>query len=121
METLLAFFGGTAGSWILGLAGFASVGAILDWLLKKYITEDVLDSIRDWLPSVVDDIGTGFGEWLNAAGNAAPVVGKFWNKTIEPWVIIFLRTIVMSVATAVVVFVDHVIIALQSDNPSTKE
>ena len=120
MDAIMTFLGGTAGSWLLGLLGFAGLGALLDYLLKKYVTEGKLDAIHDFIAYWIAAPGDWLGLAINAGGEKLPFIGKAWNKTIEPWVIIVLRTVFGGIVDGFRGLLSNIIKALQSDNPSTR-
>ena len=120
METILTFLSGTAGQWLLGIAGFSGIGLALDYLMKKFMTQGRLAAIHDFLAYWIAAPGEWLGLAINAGGQKLPIVGKAWNKTIEPWVIIFLRTLFGGILAGFTGLLNNIIKALQSDNPSTK-
>ena len=119
-ESILAFLSSKVGLWLLGIIGVGSVSAILDKLMKKFVTNDLLKKVHDFFAYYIALPGDWLGLALNSAGTKLPILGKMWNKTIEPWVIILLDTIVGGVLDGVAELLRRVIKALQSDNPSTK-
>ena len=121
METLLAFFGGTAGSWLLGILGFAGINVLADKFLSGYVTDEWLESVREWIANFIQKPGEWIGLAITKAGTSAPFVGKIWNKTVEPFVIIILRTIVGGIVEGLMRLIERIITFMQSDNPSTKE
>lgn len=121
METLIAFFSGTAGSWLLGILGFASLNILADKVLANYITEDFLESIREWIANAIQKPGEWIGLAITSAGNRTPIIGKIWNKTVEPFVIIILRTIIGGIIEGLNRLIEQIITFMQSDNPSTKD
>ena len=121
IETILGFLGGTAGQWLLGIAGFAGIGAVLDYLMKKFITQGKLDAVHDFFAYWIAAPGDWLGLALNAAGTKLPYVGKVWNKSIEPWVVLFVQTLFSGILDGFKGLLDNFIKALQSDNPSTKD
>ncbi len=120
MEWFNEFITGTAGRWILGIAGFSGFGMALDYLMKKFVTQGRLNAIHDFFAYWIAAPGDWLGLALNSAGTKLPLVGKMWNKTLEPWVIIFIETLFGGILDGFKGLVDNIIKALQSDNPSTK-
>jgi len=121
LESIMTFLGGTAGQWLLGIAGFAGLGALLDYLLKKFISQGKLDAIHDFLEYWIAWPGEKIGEAMNAAGEKLPIVGKAWNKTIEPWVIVLLQAVFGGIVDGVRGLLSNIVKALLSDNPSTRD
>jgi hypothetical protein len=121
MDAILTFLSGSVGAWAMGIVGAVSIGTLLDKLLKKYIKQSWLDKIRDGIRDIIASPGKAIGLAIDAGGKTLPVVGKFWNKTIEPWVIIFLETIGRGITSGFNLLVTRIVRALQSDNPSVME
>lgn len=120
MESIIAFFGGTLGSWFLGMAGFASLTAVLNYFLKKYVTDNRLDTVKEAIASTIAWPGAKIGLFITSAGTKAPIIGKAWNKTFEPWVIVIVRVIGGGIAEGFNRLFDRIVTFMQSDNPSTK-
>ena len=106
--------------WLLGTVGVLSISALLDRLLKRYITDQRLKAVHDGLVAFIAAPGKWLGLALNKAGTQLPVLGKLWNKTVEPWVIIFLSTVGAGLVDGIAELIRRIIKALQSDNPSVK-
>ena len=105
----------------MGIAGIASISALVGRFLNKRVTQGRLDSIHDFIAYWIAFPGDLIGLALNSAGTQLPLIGKAWNKTFEPLVIIVLRTIGSGIIDGVKGLIDNIIKALQSDNPSTKD
>ena len=91
------------------LAGIGIGGAVLNFILKRYMTQGALESIGKKFES----FGYGLGVVATAGLTKWPYTSKFWNAIIEPYVIL----IVAQVAR----FIDGIVKGLQSDNPSLKD
>lgn len=120
MESILAFLGSKSGLWLLGILGVGSVGAIMDKALKKFVTTGRLEAVREFIAYWIAWPGEKIGDAFTGAGTKLPFIGRMWNKTIEPWVIIFLETVVAGVLDGVAELFRRLIKAMQSDNPSTR-
>jgi len=120
MEAIIAFLSSKAGIWLLGAIGVGSIGALMDKMMKKFITDQRLNAVREFLAYYIAMPGDWIGEAFTSAGTKLPVLGKIWNKTIEPWVIIFLETVLAGILDGLAELVRRLIKAMQSDSPSTK-
>lgn len=120
METILAFLTSKAGLWMLGILGVGSVSMILDKLLRKYITDARLATVHDGIVAFIAAPGGWLGLAFSKAGTQLPVLGKMWNKSLEPWVIVFLETVGTGVTDGIAELFRRIMKAMQSDNPSTR-
>ena len=120
MESNIAFFGTKAGLWLLGAIGVGSAGALLDKMFKRYVTDARMKSIREFIAYWIARPGDWIGDLFTKTGTKLPFIGKMWNKTFEPWVIIFLETIALGLVDGFRDLFRRIIKAMQSDNPSTK-
>ncbi len=110
--------------WILALFGIPGAGGILAFILKKYITKENKTKFKKWLEKTADYLaksGKAVGVFVTLGLAKWKYTKPFWNKTIEPYVIIFLDLVVDSFILRLVKgFFANVVVGLKSDNPSYK-
>lgn len=106
MELILAFLGKHLGL-IITLFGFAGVGGLLNWILKRFITEKFLDKIGEG----IEKVGFGLGVLATVGLSKFKYTKGIWNKVIEPYVVILLKLVAKKL-------IGGLVKGLESDNPS---
>ena len=91
-------------------AAVGVIGMVLNIILKKFVTNKMLENLR----SKISVFFKGLGIAVTLGLSKVKYVKSVWNSVIEPYVIILLRTIVISA-------LDGFIMGLETDNPSTKD
>ena len=91
------------------LAGAGVIGLVLNFILKKFITERQLAAAGDWFESA----GYYVGKICTAGLSHWTYTKPIWNNIVEPYVI----AIVMQLNRVVT----GIVKGLQSDNPSVKK
>ncbi len=91
------------------IAGAGVLGLVLNFILKKFVTQGRLDD----LGSAIEDGGYYVGKWATLGLSHWPYTKPVWNNIIEPYVVMFVKTLNQ--------FVTGIVKGLQSDNPSTKQ
>ncbi len=92
----------------LAIAGVGIVGFILSFIIKKFVTQGVIDSIG----VKFEKAGFGIGVLVTAGLAKWPYTKKFWNNVLEPPLIL--------VAEQLKQLVVGFIRGLRSDNSVTK-
>ncbi len=92
----------------LAIAGVGIVGIILSFLIKKFLTQGVIDSVG----VKFEQIGYGMGLIVTVGLAKWKYTKKFWNNVLEPPLIL--------VAEQLKQLVVGFIRGLRSDNPVTK-
>lgn len=93
----------------LAIAGVGIIGLILNFLLKRFVTEGALAAVGDYLEKGGYYVGKVCTLGLSHWRYTKPV----WNNVIEPYVVLFVEKLARIIIGLVK--------GLQSDNPSTKE
>lgn len=96
MEWILSIFTPQVLTWIGGIAGALVGGRILKWILEK-----------TKLAEKAGNFGFGIGRTITLGAAHWKYTKKYWNKTIEPYVILILDK-----------FIGGIIRGLKSDNES---
>ena len=82
IETLIPI----VGPWVIGIVGAALGGSVLNWVLGKIPTEKIKIVFGKIMYGLGVTVTLGLAKWKYSA--------KVWNKTIEPWVIVFLESLI---------------------------
>ena len=98
MNAILAVFLGTG-----------VIGSVLGFILKKFITEELLETIGN----VIRTFFHGLGVVSTLGLSKIPYLKGLWNLTIEPYVIILLDVVFLNMVHG---FTD----GLETDNKSLK-
>ena len=105
MEELLNVFGS---GWSMA-ALVTAVGILLNWILKRWVTQEALDKVGTTIYSFFKGIGVAVTLGLSKL----PYLKVLWNNTLEPYVILALRTVLQNMLAGIVA-------GMETDNKSTK-
>lgn len=97
-------------SLLYAAIGVAGIGGLLNLILKKFITKNLLEKLE----SGVEKIGFGLGRSVTLGLAKWKWTKPVWNKIIEPYVITIIRIILLQLLVGLTR-------GLQSDNPSVKD
>ena len=96
-------------AFIIG-AGVTLLGTLLNLILKKFVTSE---NIAKW-GNAVEKAFFGIGTACTLGLSKIKYVKDVWNSTVEPYVVIVLRTIIMNMLSGF-------IRGLETDKPSFKK
>jgi hypothetical protein len=107
---------------LLSILGFGSItaviGYLLNWVLKKYLTEKQFESLKKKISDKSASFGKALGIVCTVGLTKWKWTAKFWNSVIESYIIIFLEVVCIS---AIVSFINGIVDGLETDNKSFKE
>ena len=110
MEYLMKFL-----PFILGIAGFSGVGAILNWVLKKYVTQKKFEVWGDKFEKFMFNLFYRIFKIVTLGLSAWKWTSKIWNPIIEPYVILLFKFVFKRGVNG---SVNGTVAGLESDNPS---
>ena len=83
---------------LLSIVGVSGIGALINVLIKKFLTEDLWDKWRKklygWIENIVRPVFKGFGVAITLGLSKWKYTKKLWNSILEPVVITLLDFIV---------------------------
>lgn len=75
------------------LLGLGGVGPWLDYALKHLLAAGNIERWEVWAGGKVDALGNGIGVIITGGMSRFKLTAKFWNSTLEPWFIIFIKAL----------------------------
>ena len=101
--------------FILGIAGFSGVGAILNWLLKKYVTQKKFALWGEKFEKFTFNLFYRLFRIATLGLSAWKWTAKVWNPILEPYIIIFFKLVLKRGING---SINGSVAGLESDNPS---